>query len=398
MKIALALSGGGYRATVFHLGVLARLAEDRRIEEVNFLSTVSGGSLCAGLVLAQNGYHWPTSAEYFDKVLPSSYRLLTTLDFQIELIWRVVGSIGDLFDTRADNLSDLIRRGWGVDVPLSALPENPRWLINATCYETGKNWRFERFRMGDYMFGYSYDTQGVALSDAMAASAGFPGLIGALSLDASRFRWFRYTGRDEEDQPLMDIARQRRRKTQPIQELMFPEVHLWDGGVYDNHGLEGLHDFRTGWRKGIEFLIVSDAAGRSRPEAYEAGPKALFRIMTGIMMDQIRSLRARAIVERLQNHKDQGVFLVNGNSCREVIGQSKLSAEASDLSLVCLDDTQVAKSANFPTIIRKLSDEEFLLLFRHGFEVADYTLYAFHPDRFQFIGYANSRSALTLLG
>ena len=44
MKIALALSGGGFRATVFHLGVLARLAKEDRLKYVNFLSTVSGGS------------------------------------------------------------------------------------------------------------------------------------------------------------------------------------------------------------------------------------------------------------------------------------------------------------------------------------------------------------------
>ena len=48
MKITLALSGGGFRATVFHLGVLARLAEESKLEEVNYLSTVSGGSLSAG--------------------------------------------------------------------------------------------------------------------------------------------------------------------------------------------------------------------------------------------------------------------------------------------------------------------------------------------------------------
>ena len=46
MKIGLALSGGGFRATIYHLGVLARLAEQNRLEEVTFISTVSGGSLC----------------------------------------------------------------------------------------------------------------------------------------------------------------------------------------------------------------------------------------------------------------------------------------------------------------------------------------------------------------
>jgi NTE family protein len=58
-----------------------------------------------------------------------------------------------LFGTRADELSDLLREHWGVTANLSDLSEAPRWMINATCYETGKNWRFERFRMGDYRFG-----------------------------------------------------------------------------------------------------------------------------------------------------------------------------------------------------------------------------------------------------
>ena len=48
--IALALSGGGVRAAVFHLGVLARLASDDLLERVTFLSTVSGGSMAVGLV------------------------------------------------------------------------------------------------------------------------------------------------------------------------------------------------------------------------------------------------------------------------------------------------------------------------------------------------------------
>ena len=40
MRIALALSGGGFRATVIHLGVLARLAEEDQLENVTYLSTV----------------------------------------------------------------------------------------------------------------------------------------------------------------------------------------------------------------------------------------------------------------------------------------------------------------------------------------------------------------------
>lgn len=44
-KIGLALSGGGFRASLFHIGVLARLAEMDLLKHVHVLSTVSGGSI-----------------------------------------------------------------------------------------------------------------------------------------------------------------------------------------------------------------------------------------------------------------------------------------------------------------------------------------------------------------
>jgi len=64
MDLGLALSGGGFRATAYHLGVLARLAHEDRLEDVTFLSTVSGGSLCVGLVYALNQFRWPSSQTY----------------------------------------------------------------------------------------------------------------------------------------------------------------------------------------------------------------------------------------------------------------------------------------------------------------------------------------------
>ena len=88
---------------------------------------------------------------------------------------------------------------------LKDLPPEPRWMINTTCYETGKNWRFERFRYGDYLFGYSNDTD-LPLSDAMAASAGFPGLIGALEFKTGGRSWFQYQDRIDASQKLAGQA------------------------------------------------------------------------------------------------------------------------------------------------------------------------------------------------
>lgn len=392
MGIGLALSGGGFRATGFHLGVIARLAKEGHLEDVSFLSTVSGGSLCVGLLHALNGFRWPSSDAYLESVLPQARRVMTTVDLQRELLKRVLRAPWRILEARADRLSSALRDGWGIKATLGELPRAPRWMINATCYETGGNWRFERFRMGDYLYGYTYDTQGLPLSDALAASAGFPGLIGALPVDASRYRWFRYAEQAAEPGALADPEVHQGRKTESIVPD-FQVVHLWDGGVYDNHGLEGLHDFIDGWRKEVGFLIVSDGAGKPVPERYRPGARALKRIITGIMMNQVRSLRARAIIERFVNHGDRGGFLQIGNTCRHVFRQAGRIELIERFCSGCLSEEQARIAETMPTVIRRLTGEEFERLFRHGFEVADYTLHAYAPREFGYLGYGESFGA-----
>src|SRR5207244_13263611 len=48
-KVGLALSGGGFRASLFHIGVLARLADLDMLRHVEVLSCVSGGSIIGAL-------------------------------------------------------------------------------------------------------------------------------------------------------------------------------------------------------------------------------------------------------------------------------------------------------------------------------------------------------------
>jgi hypothetical protein len=126
-------------------------------------------------------------------------------------------------------------------------------------------------------------------------------------------------------------------------------------------------------------------------EEYRPGVQALLRIITGVMMDQIRSLRSRAIWERFINHKDAGVLLQIGNTCQSVLESAGREQEMAQLCLQCLSDEEAARAAGTPTMIRRLTQQEYERLFRHGFEVADYTLHAYHADQFKFIGYGNSR-------
>src|SRR3970040_624926 len=48
-KVGLALSGGGFRASLFHIGVLAQLADLGMLRRVEVISTVSGGSIIGAL-------------------------------------------------------------------------------------------------------------------------------------------------------------------------------------------------------------------------------------------------------------------------------------------------------------------------------------------------------------
>lgn len=50
-KLGLALAGGGFRASLFHLGVLRRMAELDLLRSVEVLSTVSGGSIVGALYI-----------------------------------------------------------------------------------------------------------------------------------------------------------------------------------------------------------------------------------------------------------------------------------------------------------------------------------------------------------
>jgi NTE family protein len=316
---------------------------------------------------------------------------------QKNLISRVLRSFWDLFGSRADDLSALIQQDWGIKAKLNELPEKPRWLINTTCYETGKNWRFEKNRMGDYVFGYSRDTA-IPLADAMAASAGFPVGIGPLEFVTTNRKWYQYA-----QGAAPTVADSREASLNKIEvKPRYDKVHLWDGGVYDNHGLEGVHDHEKGWQLGIDFLVISDAAGRSAPEAYSWGPKAILRMMTGIMMDQIRSLRSRAIVERFINHQDKGVFLQTGSTCDGIIrsaGRGKklppdeIEAQVARLCPGSLSADEAEKAAKMGTVIRKLTEEEYTRLFRHGFEVANAKLHIYYPADFDFISYPKSRWA-----
>ena len=65
-RIGLALSGGGFRATLYHLGVLRFLRDSGALNRVSHITSVSGGSIVAAHLVM----HWDRytgSGEEFDQ-------------------------------------------------------------------------------------------------------------------------------------------------------------------------------------------------------------------------------------------------------------------------------------------------------------------------------------------
>jgi NTE family protein len=375
MQIGLALSGGGVRAAVFHLGVLRRLADEDLLESVVQLSTVSGGSLAAAALVSKAKMRWPTSVEYRGRIYLELRHLLTSTGL---FSFRAVGWKGflrfnrRLLTRRAQILSELLVERWGVDGALRDLPERPVWWINATCLETGKGWRFSKREMGDWQFGRHYEPP-FLLAEAAAASAAVPYAIGALRLRLPAHGWYR-----------TDPATRRpvERQDPPVD-----AVRLWDGGAYENLGLESLYKPQQGLI-GCDFLICSDASGplwnisevASVVPALLSGHLASPRLFD-ISSDQIRALRSRMLMASVADGSVEGALLRMGNSVRDVdIKAGRLrSPETYDAFQA---DREVTLALRYPTDLGSISEVQFDAIARHGYEVADAVLTTHNGDRF----------------
>lgn len=361
MRLGISLSGGGVRATVFHLGVLARLAESELWGNIAHISTVSGGSLCAALIFEKSGRRWPSGEEYLHNILFRIQQLLTTFNLERAYKFQTLTHPWRLLHGRAHVLGALMQKYWGITSNVADMPLKPRWTINATCYETGKSWRFSAKRMGDYVANYVMLPE-FPLADAIAASAAVPGLIGPLRLFTKGFRWQKYENDNEVD-------------VNPIAS----SLHLWDGGIYENLGLEALYKVGKGLRSDLDYCLVCDASkpvGRTyRPylPLIRFGKQAIR--LVDITTDQIRSLRAREAFA-IFRARECGGYLRIGESVRTIFAHLEYKNYEDTLLDSCLHEQDAMAAATFDTTLRAIALEEFLLLFRHGYETCNAVLVA----------------------
>lgn len=138
--VGLCLSGGGYRAMLFHVGALWRLAETGRLFELTRISSVSGGSITAAVLalawkrLKRGGL----PAFKSDVVAPLRGLAPTTIDERSILGGLLLpGSV-------AQYVANAYAKHLFGERTLQDLPEAPRFIINATNLETGSLFRFTR--------------------------------------------------------------------------------------------------------------------------------------------------------------------------------------------------------------------------------------------------------------
>ncbi|MGO0260165.1 patatin-like phospholipase family protein [Priestia aryabhattai] len=328
-KFGLALSGGGFRASFFHIGVLARMADLGLLRHVEVISTVSGGSIIGALYylhvkkLLQEKADCDIKDEDYQEIIKKievdflqaiqkNLRLRTFLNPYKNLKMSLPNysrsdHIGELYDKYLyqkvldpNNNSPIEMKcleiePYGEEKPFHPNKDNknrkakvPILLLNATILNNGHNWRFSAFDMGEANISIadngvdknfklkkvdSYEEickhNDFKLGLAVAASACVPGIFAPLAIS--------------------DLYDEKVR------------VQLVDGGVYDNQGIDGLLD------EECTHFIISDASKQMEDEK-EPGVQInnVIRRSNSILADHIREKQLSGI---FKEHPDNTVLL-----------------------------------------------------------------------------------------
>ena len=248
--VALCLSGGGYRAMLFHVGVIWRLNELRYLTKLDRVSSVSGGSITAGVL----GLNWRKLqfdddgfAGNLDEQFVQPLRKLASKTIDKDAVFRGILLPG----TIAERIAGAYRKHVFGKAGLQDLPDKPRFVFNATNIQTG---------------------------------SAFPPILSPveLHLDPADF----------------DPAQRGPRHEPPYT----TDVVLADGGVYDNLGLE------TAWKR-YTTILVSDGGGKMGPQPKPKHDWARHAYRTlGIIDTQVRNLRKRQVVGGYLNGDRHGTY------------------------------------------------------------------------------------------
>jgi len=350
----LALSGGGYRAALFHLGSLWRLNELGWLKRLAEITSVSGGSITAGhlglccnrLKFEDNG----VAANFSDEiVIPIRALCSKTIDVDSVLLGLI-----DQFHRPIDLIAAHYRKELFGKKTLQDLPadnQGPRFTIYATNLQTGVNVRFSRPYLADYQLGKIESPQ-IQLATVVAASCALPPILSPLVIKLNPQDWKEWdNGKDDRTNLPFNKSKLRR------------ALFLTDGGVYDNLGLERVWDrYAT--------VLVSDAGApfqiTTSPFALRFSELARAIRAVNIVTAQTRALRKRWLINDMKRGQVRGTYWGIATHIRDYM----LETHGCEPPLLN-DDTTTHSLSRIRTRLNRFSAKEQEHLINWGYALTD---------------------------
>jgi NTE family protein len=369
-SIALCLSGGGYRAMLFHTGVLWRLQElgylnttqsaphAADLGPLGRVSSVSGGSITAGLLAlkwdacrtADPSPNARVAAFVQEVALPiRSFANVNVAGLSLAGALGVIGAILTPGRTVNDYVTSKYRKHLYRDATLDQITAVPRFVINASNLQSGALWRFTKSYAADWRVGLMPDTRLIGLAQAVSASSAFPPPLSPARL----------TFKDNDYKPGSGGSGEHNLQRPPFT----TRPMLSDGGVYDNLGLE------TAWKNHLT-VLVSDAGKPLDPDEkpginwVSQGSRVI-----EVIQSQVRALRVRDLINSFQGQPPNAP---QRRGCYWGVG-SDVSHYPNPTPLPCPFDKTV-KLACVPTDLAEKSDTVQEHLINWGYAICDTAL------------------------
>ena len=326
---------------LFHVGAILRLNEMGLLKKLSRVSSVSGGSITAGVL----GLNWnrlefgeDDRANKLQEFLVEPIQQMASETIDRGSIWRGVLLPGSVSDRIVGYYQDVL---FG-DATLQDLPldsQGPRFIINATSVQSGALVRMSRAYLADYRVGMIRNPR-ILLAEAVAASSAFPPFLSPAEIDVDPSDFEQDEACELQHEPYTDT------------------LVLSDGGVYDNFGLE------TAWKR-YKTVLVSDGGGKMQPDPEPAGDWAQHsKRILDIIDNQVRSLRKRQVIGSFKAGDRNGAYW----GIRTDIADYQLA----DSLTAPLQDT--LRLADTPTRLKRLPKERQQQLINWGYAVCDAAL------------------------
>ncbi|MFL1802808.1 patatin-like phospholipase family protein [Plesiomonas shigelloides] len=318
LKNGLALSGGGFRATLYALGSLIRLNEDGLLTELDTITAVSGGAITAGFLMLNwhklkfeklDGYERRSIARNFEEVI--AHPLLDFCSKTITSKKRIILHTLTPWTTPVKKVEEKYNIFLFGDIKLKDVKKNenmPEFVFYATNLDTGASVRISDGYIRDYNIGIGRG-HNITLAQAVAISSAFPPFLSPIELDGSNYHW---ENEYNTKLPNEEIEKLRGR------------LSLCDGGLYDNLGLEMLWKHGPKKEYGVVFCCDSGSPlSKLRDKNNHSKRNWLSRSIraSDIMINQQRALRKRILVRNYLGKEYIGTYwsienkIIKGEDC-----------------------------------------------------------------------------------